>query len=453
MTDTRTTLLPLLSLVLLVAGCDDSAVAEPRLPETRTRVAAALRRTTLGTVSPDRVAEPLALPAPPPAAVTAEERELYERQCGACHGDTGRGDGVLASSLHPAPRDFGHGAFKLGSTMSGMPADDDLARVLERGMPGSAMPASAHLSADESASLVRVVRRLAYEGKVADLLADDAELTPEEAGEIAADLQAPGPVFEIPPRSTTPLEAAPDRVFAFYCTECHAEDGTAQGAVEDHLADYAGRPIRARNLTREPLKGGGTHEDVLRRIYLGMPGTPMPATAARTENLYALADHVLSLRTSAPELAPADARIRVSTSEADAPASLRLYPLRADGHDALSLDVRVVRTDAGLTVRLAWDAVDTDASAGALVRVSAGPPNAFAWNGEEISAVWTADGDTPAGAQPALVGDRFHVDTHVAYSGSSVDWIAVTIWERTAGGSPGRVAFTTWHAVDAHASD
>ena len=42
-----------------------------------------------------------------PAAQAAEGKDLYARNgCAVCHGDGGRGDGTMAPSLQPPPRDF-----------------------------------------------------------------------------------------------------------------------------------------------------------------------------------------------------------------------------------------------------------------------------------------------------------------------------------------------------------
>lgn len=56
-------------------------------------------------VEPDaRVAVP---PAPPMSyAVIAAGAQLYHTNCAPCHGDSGRGDGLLAAQLTPRPRDF-----------------------------------------------------------------------------------------------------------------------------------------------------------------------------------------------------------------------------------------------------------------------------------------------------------------------------------------------------------
>jgi mono/diheme cytochrome c family protein len=40
------------------------------------------------------------------AETIAVGREIYTKQCAACHGDKGRGDGPIAPHLDPSPRDF-----------------------------------------------------------------------------------------------------------------------------------------------------------------------------------------------------------------------------------------------------------------------------------------------------------------------------------------------------------
>lgn len=54
--------------------------------------------------------------APAPVPTAREGRTLFsENGCASCHGDTGFGDGPVASTLNPRPRDFRDaGAFKNG---------------------------------------------------------------------------------------------------------------------------------------------------------------------------------------------------------------------------------------------------------------------------------------------------------------------------------------------------
>ncbi len=447
------------SLSILAAGCGEKAAADPALAPTKMTAAEFAPRPLRATRSPRNVAAPRraspTLPPEPPAApptdVTPEERALYRLQCAACHGDEGRGDGALAMELDPLPRDFGSGVFKLRDTKSGLPTDAALERVISRGMPGSAMPASAHLTSDDIATVARVVRRLAFEAKVADLLAEDDELSANEAREIAADLQIPGAIFDVPERPARPPDTPPDRTFAFYCTECHGADGTAADAVERDLKDYAGRPIRARDLTREPLKGGNSPEDLIRRIYLGIPGTPMPETTAMIENLWALADHVLALRADAPADVPVGATIPVSAKEAASErARLPLYPLRGDGDDPLAVEVSVARAETGLVVRIAWDAAETEdggSAAGAAFRLSARADAGFPWSADGVPISWRANSTADDGVVATRDGERFVVEATLNDDADNARWLAITIWERLRDGHPTRTAFTAWHAL------
>ena len=64
--------------------------------------------------------------------------------CAVCHGDSGRGDGPVASSLSPPPRNFSDSlSYKEGSSV------DQIAETIKRGVGKSAMPAYPHLLAED----------------------------------------------------------------------------------------------------------------------------------------------------------------------------------------------------------------------------------------------------------------------------------------------------------------
>ncbi|MEK7879422.1 MAG: cytochrome c, partial [candidate division NC10 bacterium] len=88
-------------------------------------------------------------------------KRAYEKQCAACHGNDGRGEGEAAYLLYPKPRDFTGGKFGLVSTWERVPTDEDLFRAISRGMPGSAMPSWGHLSEEERWGLVHYVKSFA----------------------------------------------------------------------------------------------------------------------------------------------------------------------------------------------------------------------------------------------------------------------------------------------------
>ena len=95
-----------------------------------------------------------------PEFLTSGE-QTYARQCSACHGPNGDGEGEAAYLLYPRPRDFTVGRYRLVSTWDGIPTDEDLFRTISRGMPGSAMPSWAHLAEETRWGLVHYIKTFA----------------------------------------------------------------------------------------------------------------------------------------------------------------------------------------------------------------------------------------------------------------------------------------------------
>lgn len=87
------------------------------------------------------------------AAPTAKGQQLYLRNgCAVCHGDEGRGDGRLAATLKPPPRDFRNVAtYKKGA------ASADIARTIGKGLAGTSMPAFAHIAEDDRLEIARYI--------------------------------------------------------------------------------------------------------------------------------------------------------------------------------------------------------------------------------------------------------------------------------------------------------
>src|SRR3989449_10764773 len=72
---------------------------------------------------------------------TTAGKKVYVKWCAGCHGDGGAGDGPAAAYMLPRPRNFTGGLYKIRTTASGqLPTDADLARAIDDGLPGSAMP-------------------------------------------------------------------------------------------------------------------------------------------------------------------------------------------------------------------------------------------------------------------------------------------------------------------------
>ena len=69
------------------------------------------------------------------AAVAQDAKALYDKNCVACHGPAGKGDGAAAKMLKPPPQDF-------GTALKGK-GDADIAKVIKEG--GKAVGKSASM--------------------------------------------------------------------------------------------------------------------------------------------------------------------------------------------------------------------------------------------------------------------------------------------------------------------
>ncbi|MGH2524550.1 MAG: c-type cytochrome, partial [Anaerolineales bacterium] len=95
-------------------------------------------------------------PIAPSADSIAIGQALYQANCVACHGPTGKGDGPVGLTLNPPPADLSL------HTVPGVHTDGQLYEWISNGFPGSVMPAfKSTLSEDERWHLVNYVRTLA----------------------------------------------------------------------------------------------------------------------------------------------------------------------------------------------------------------------------------------------------------------------------------------------------
>ncbi|MBI4521670.1 MAG: c-type cytochrome [Gemmatimonadetes bacterium] len=239
----------------------------------------------------------LATPLPAsPAAVAQGEPEppgkaTYDRWCAGCHGETGQGDGFAAPWMLPRPRDFTQALYQIRTTASGgLPTDADILRIIDEGMPGTAMPGwRDRLSSAERAALVEYVKSFSrfFEGAA-----------PPETLE-----------FGRAPRATAERLADGRAIYdSIECWRCHGQQGRADGTSSPTLRDDADLPIRAADLTMNwRFNGGGRVEDIYRRMRTGLDGTPMPsqsdlltAGVVTDDELWSLALYVRSLSPEEP---------------------------------------------------------------------------------------------------------------------------------------------------------
>jgi len=186
-----------------------------------------------------------------------ESEILYKEYCASCHGLNGDGKGEFSYLLHPKPRDFNDGKFKIRSTPTGYPPlDNDLANTIRNGMPGTAMPSFSFLKDNEIKSLIDIVKEFS------DI--NNRDVRP---------ITIPD---ELPP--TDDLITLGKSIYKEVgCNMCHGSAGKGDGPSSKKLTDSQGYPIIPKDFTRGVYLGGGENRDLYLRFVGGMDGTPMPS--------------------------------------------------------------------------------------------------------------------------------------------------------------------------------
>ncbi len=223
----------------------------------------------------------------------------YQGFCAGCHGPTGRGDGPMARFLEPKPMNFRKAMFKLVRTVNGVPSEKDLVATVQKGLPGSAMPAFGHMPPHMVRMAVRSVLNLARAGR-AELLRSAASLPVEEAAKKAEAELVPGAPVRLPPLDRTDFDLEKGKVlFERNCALCHGADGKGKDGLP--FRDAVGLPIRPRNFTKGVFKGGADFEDLGTRIRAGIPYAAMPAFDRKAVPDAELWDLVAYVRSFVPE--------------------------------------------------------------------------------------------------------------------------------------------------------
>jgi len=377
--------------------------------------------------------------------VTDAERgpALYAQHCAACHGDKGNGQGLAARFLYPKPRDFRTGRFRLISTANGVPTIGDLLSVIERGMPGSAMIPWEHLSKADRELLAQEVIRFRQAGArdvELQLAAEaDEERTSEELDEAVKLVTTPGDEYQVPAFGSATAESIANGKRLYIekgCAACHGPTGKGDG--QQNMVDAEGLATRPRNLLLGIFKGRPDPESVFRRIWLGMPGTPMPSSQQlTTEQVADLTSFVLSLSDqaardravlrrqsiSAKHVTRAPIDINDGQWQSVSPVRLNTTPVWWRDQPDPELDVRVFHDDATIAIRLDWIDETWDQRAersesfkdAAAVELFSGTAEPFVGMGTRESPVdvWMWDADRERGsrdveeANPNMVVDIY----------------------------------------------
>jgi high-affinity iron transporter len=107
---------------------------------------------TLALADPAPSPPPPPTPPPPSKELLASGWAVYAKTCLACHGETGEGNGPVAFSLKPPPRNFKVDPFKAG---------DELAQVFNtvtNGLPHTAMTGYSQVAEADRWALAYTVR-------------------------------------------------------------------------------------------------------------------------------------------------------------------------------------------------------------------------------------------------------------------------------------------------------
>jgi mono/diheme cytochrome c family protein len=233
-----------------------------------------------------------------PAHVLNRGYALYSRHCARCHASKGHGKTTAQRSDRP-PRDLTLGIYKYASVIDGgLPTDDDLRRIIKRGLRGNLMPAYPKLSDSDATALVHYLKTLAprwLEDRAGSPITIGADPWPAGSADAA------------------------ERGKAVYhgvaqCWSCHPsylsrpelEAATPKPlSIRDNLhaakmvkTDYG--QLRSPDLKKDTLIAVHAREDLFRIIATGIPGTPMPSwiDSLGPKDVWALVRYVESLRAS-----------------------------------------------------------------------------------------------------------------------------------------------------------
>ncbi len=183
-----------------------------------------------------------------PPEVPAAPAERYQALCARCHGEKGRGDGVIADYLDPRPRDLTKGAFMKTKTR------ERLLEAVKNGVGGTSMaPWGRVLGEQGSAELVDWVL---------------GNLTREGPSKPPTGRKVP----EANPVAFSKESAARGEViYLDRCWGCHGKKADGHGPNADLIVP------RPRNLRNAPFISSVSYTRLHESIKYGVQGTAMPA--------------------------------------------------------------------------------------------------------------------------------------------------------------------------------
>lgn len=266
---------------------------------------------------------------------------LYRVNCLHCHGVTGDGRGPTGRWVNPHPRDYRQGLFKFTSvdqttTPNRPPRREDLLRVLQHGVEGTAMPSFVILKQQDLEDMVSYVIHLSMRGNVefetimrfqydqkSNSLAAPEEGIEAAMGEnlgkvIKAWMDAQTSVIKVteyPYKGTDdpkykdsvirgyklfigegvdkpgPNEVSKEEAKGADCKSCHKDFGRQSL----YKWDEWGTLVKPRDLTQGAYRGGRRPVDIYHRIHSGIAGSGMNIfgkTLTKSESIWDLVNFV-----------------------------------------------------------------------------------------------------------------------------------------------------------------
>lgn len=257
------------------------------------------------------------------ADVLNQGQQVYTRLCVTCHGRDGTGQVPAARNMQPPPRDFTSGFYKFKSTPGDtLPLDEDLARTIRGGLPGTAMTGFSGPSASELDALVHYLKTFSERWQN----------------------EEPGARVQISPDPWVQedLDSASQRGEFLYhavaqCWQCHpsyhsdtdilimrqglGDDPTVGVTEAPQFRDNLGQPqfvdtqygrVLPPDFLDDIPRAGRSRGALFRTISVGVGGTPMEGwgTQLETSDLWALV-HYLRELTDTSEIEAGVIRARV----------------------------------------------------------------------------------------------------------------------------------------------
>ena len=217
----------------------------------------------------------------------AAGKAVYEQKCLLCHGEKGDGKGPAAELLVPQPRDFTSGIYKIRSTVSKVPTDQDIFNVITKGMPGTSMPGWTVLPEKDRWNLVAYIKSFA---------GDKLKEAPKKV-DLPKDVSS----------SEESLKRGKEMFEAIECNKCHGNAGRADGPSRPELKDEWGHPIAPANLAKRwTFRGGKDRKEIATRLAVGVLGTPMPAfldSVEKPEDIWHVTNYIIALGGDEPKYA------------------------------------------------------------------------------------------------------------------------------------------------------